>query len=57
MCDVMEKYNREAVLENNKESIAEMLKDSVPCEKICQYLHITEDIVKSVEASLVSKNQ
>ena len=50
MCEVMDKY----ILEDKYESIAEMLKDEVPCSKIEKYLHVTVDDIKKVEANLLS---
>ena len=56
VCELMEKYNQEAIQEHNYEAIAEMLRDNVSSEKICQYLHVTEEDIQVVKSSLFQLN-
>ena len=56
MCELMEKYNQEAIQEHDYEAIAEMLRDNVSTEKICQYLHVTEEDIQVVKSSLFQLN-
>ena len=56
MCELMEKYNQEAIQEHDYKAIAEMLRDNVSSEKICQYLHVTEEDIQVVKSSLFQLN-
>ena len=56
VCELMEKYNQEAIQEHDYEAIAEMLRDNVSSEKICQYLHVTEEDIQVVKSSLFQLN-
>ena len=56
VCELMEKYNQEAIQEHDYEAIAEMLRDNVSSKKICQYLHVTEEDIQVVKSSLFQLN-
>ena len=56
VCELMEKYNQEAIQEHDYKAIAEMLRDNVSSEKICQYLHVTEEDIQVVKSSLFQLN-
>lgn len=53
VCEVMEKYNKEAVKENNYSIIAEMLRDGTSREFIKKYFDVSDDELKDIEASLL----
>lgn len=41
MCELMEKYNQEAISKDKERHILEMLKDNLPESKICKYMDVT----------------
>ncbi len=49
MCELMEKYNQEAISKDKERHILEMLKDNLPESKICKYMDVTLEEISAVK--------